>query len=117
MRNPPQVISDDDVDLPKTTLWPWYLVMTGSDITKPLTNLSLFVLWKGVQGIADKSVIVKRLFSGVVLLQVSKQFHSEAFLACTNFADFPVTVTPHKSLNSWKGLLDVVIWQIVLLIK
>ena len=43
---------------------------------------------KGVQGIADKSVIVKRLFSGDVLLQVSKQIHSEAFLACTNFADF-----------------------------
>ena len=97
--------TDDDVDIPKTTSWPRYLVMTGSDILKPLTNLSPFVLWKGVQGIADKSVIVKRLFSGDVLLQVSKQIHSEAFLACTNFADFPVTVTPHKSLNSCKGVI------------
>ena len=97
--------TDDDVDIPKTTSWPRYLVMTGSDILKPLTKLSPFVLWKGVQGIADKSVIVKRLFSGDVLLQVSKQIHSEAFLACTNFADFPVTVTPHKSLNSCKGVI------------
>ena len=38
--------TDDDVDIPKTTSWPRYLVMTGSDILKPLTNLSPFVLWK-----------------------------------------------------------------------
>ena len=109
--------TDDDADAPKTTSWPRYLLMTGSDILKPLTKLSPFVLWKGVQGIADKSVIVKRLFSGDVLLQVSKQIHSEAFLACTNFADFPVTVTSQSHSTVAKGLLDLVIWQIVLLIK
>ena len=46
--------TDDDVDIPKMTSWPSYLVMTGSDMTKPLTSLSPFVLRKGVQGMADK---------------------------------------------------------------
>ena len=36
--------TDNDADAPKTTSWPRYLVMTGSDILKPLTKLSPFIL-------------------------------------------------------------------------
>ena len=78
-------------------------------VTGRLCNVTIIfmainnVLWKGVQRMADKSVIVKRLFFGDVLLQVLKQIHSEAFLVCTSFADFPVT--SHKSLNSCKGVI------------
>lgn len=99
-----RVDSGDDSELPLRTC-PTFLVMTGTDETNPLRKLSPFLIYKGVQSIGDKSIGIKRLNSGDILLTVSKRSYAEKFLKCTNFVNTPVKVTPHNSLNSCKGVV------------
>ncbi len=97
--------SGEDSELPLRTYGIRFLVMTGTDEENPLKKLSPFMIYKGVQGIADKSVDIKRLNSGDILLKVTKHAHAENFLNCTSFVDVPVKVTNHRSLNSCKGVV------------
>ena len=80
--------------------------MTSTDGGKTLSNLSPFAIHKGVKGIAGGEVTIKRQFSGDIYLTCSKKSQSDNLLKCVLFCGIaPVAVTPHKSLNSSKGVV------------
>ena len=96
------------VDEPGTSTGPWprYLIMTSSDEGKTLNTLSPFAIHKGVNGIAGGDVTIKRQFNSDIYLTCSKKSQSDNLLKCVLFGNIaPVVVTPHRSLNSSKGVV------------
>lgn len=84
--------------------WPRFLVMEGTDNDNSLKKLSPFAVSKGILGIAGEPKSVKVISQGL-LIEVSKKTHSDNLLKCTEIAFVPVKVTPHKTLNSRKGVI------------
>ncbi len=86
--------------------WPRYLIMSATDADKRFCSLSPFAIFKGVKGIAGDGVVMKRLFNGDVVLTCSTKSQSDNLLKCVSFGNIaPVVVTPHKFLNSSKGVI------------
>ncbi len=108
-------LSDDDQplftlptqqsDQPRVATWPRFLVAHATDQEKPLDKLSIFVLEKVLQGVAGVPTTLKRLRFGDLLIELERKSHAENLLNCNHFLDTPVTVQPHKTLNSCKGIV------------
>ena len=79
--------------------------MKGTDENQPLSKISPFAIAKGITGIADKYVKIKRLQDGNLLLECNKRSQSENLLRSTVLALAPVSVSPHVTLNSCKGVV------------
>ena len=94
--------SDSDTDM---TTWPRFLIMEGTDLQHPLHKLSPFAIHKGILGISGEPVSVKKLRSGQILIEFDKQHYSTNLLKCKSFVQIPVQVTPHKTLNTKKGII------------
>ena len=48
---------------------------------------------------------MKRLWSGDLLVEVTRQTQAENLLKLSQSATVPVTVSPHRSLNTSKGVI------------
>ena len=84
--------------------WPRFLVMESTDENSSLKKLSPFAIAKGIKGIAGEPKDVKAVGNGL-LIEVSLRAHSNNLLKTTNFISIPVKVTPHRSLNTRKGVI------------
>lgn len=102
-RNKPSVDSDDDKVEPVKN-WPRFLVMESIDDNNSLKKLSPFAVAKGIKGIAGEPKDVKVIRSGL-LIEVTRKIHSDNLLKTTTFVAIPVRVTPHKFLNTRKGVI------------
>ena len=80
-------------------------LMECTDPQHPLHKLSPFAIHKGILGISGEPVGVKKLRSGQILVEFDKQHYSTNLLKCKSFAQIPVQVIPHKSLNIKKGII------------
>ncbi|GFT57516.1 putative RNA-directed DNA polymerase from transposon X-element [Trichonephila clavipes] len=60
---------------------------------------------KAVQGSAGSVKSIKKLPSGDLLIETATQAQSINLLQCTNLSNIPITATPHKTLNSSKGVI------------
>ena len=97
--------SGSSSDPEATPNWPRFLVISSSGDDKTLSNLSPFALNKGVEGIVGTPKSIKRLRSGDLLVEVSRNTQADNLLKCKKLVDVPVRVTPHRSLNSSKGVI------------
>lgn len=85
--------------------WPKYLVIQDVNQTESsILSLSPFAIAKGIEGIAGEPKTVKKLRDGI-LVEVTKKSHSDNLLKCGTFVNHPVTVSPHRTLNSSKGVI------------
>jgi hypothetical protein len=91
-------------DLCATDAWPRFLVMESVNQDQPLSKVSPFVIEKAMKGICN-AVNVKKLRSGVLLIEVSRPEQATNLLKQTQFANIPVRVTPHRTMNSCKGVI------------
>ena len=66
---------------------------------------STFAIQKGIQGLVGEPKTIKRLRSGDLLIEVDRETHSTKLLAITELAQVPVKVSPHRTLNTSKGVL------------
>ena len=85
--------------------FPRFLMMTSGDDEKSLSRLSTFAIQKGIQGLVGEPKTIKRLRSGDLLIEVDRETHSTKLLAITELAQVPVKVSPHRTLNTPKGVL------------
>ena len=85
--------------------WARWLVVKATDPQLPLSGLSPFAISKGLKGMAGEPKSVKRLYSGDLLVEMQQQKHSELLQKTKILVDRPVSVTPHRSLNSSKGVI------------
>src|SRR6266516_2030253 len=91
-------------DLCATDASPRFLMMESTNQDTPLSKLSPFVIEKSMKGLCDV-VDIKKLRSGVLLIEVSRPAQATNLLKQTTFAMVPVKVTPHRTLNSCKGVI------------
>ena len=85
--------------------WPRFLVMQDSvKDSAALKKLSPFAISKGLIGIAGEPKSVKKTSFGL-LIEVSKKSHADNLLKTEAFANIPVKVTPHRTLNIVKGVI------------
>src|SRR6267154_3187635 len=90
-------------DLCATDAWPRFLVMESLE-EKSLSRLSPFIIEKAMKGICDV-VDAKKLRSGALLIEVSRPAQATNLLMQTTFAMISVKVTPHRTMNSCKGVI------------
>lgn len=99
------LVETDESDVEVGDVWPRFLLIQPTDKAKPLTSLSPFALYKGIQGLAGTPENMKKLRSGDVLVEVSKKAHCVGLLRSKILVGIPVKVSAHKTLNIKKGVV------------
>jgi hypothetical protein len=92
--------------------WPHFFVLHSLDPSQPLSALSPFKIWNEIIAklSKDKEEIQKpkkmsKLASGDYLAEVDKQTLSQDIRLIKTIQDIPISVIPHKTLNSSKGII------------
>ncbi|GFY21424.1 uncharacterized protein TNCV_1165721 [Trichonephila clavipes] len=67
---------------------------------------SPFLIQKALVGIGGEPKSVKRLRSGDLLIETNSTLQTKSFLLAKSFLDCPVSVVPHKSLNTCRGVIS-----------
>ena len=82
------------------------LIIIHSEVEgKDISLLSPFLIEKAIMSIAGEPKSIKNLRSGDLLIQCTKQPHEANLLKMKTFCRLKCTVTPHKSLNTSKGVV------------
>lgn len=91
------IISDDESSFPS------FLVVEPTSPKK--IDLSIFGIQKLLKCAVGDVKNAKKLRNGSVLLEVTSRTQAELALKMQTWVDTPVKVTPHRSLNSCKGVI------------
>ena len=92
---------DPDWDL----AWPRFIVLTPVNENEPLTKLSPFAVEKAISGRFGTVKKVTKMKSGSLLIEASRAKQSRMIRDTTHFLNIDVRATPHRSLNSSKGVI------------
>ncbi|GFV88312.1 RNA-directed DNA polymerase from mobile element jockey [Trichonephila clavipes] len=71
-----------------------------------MSKISPFTIHKTLIGIGGEPKSVKRLRSGDLLIETMSDLQTKSFLLAKTFFNSPVTVSPHKTLNSGRGVIS-----------
>ncbi|GFU70751.1 RNA-directed DNA polymerase from mobile element jockey [Trichonephila clavipes] len=70
-----------------------------------MSKISPFTIHKTLIRIGGEPKFVKRLRSGDLLIETMSDLQTKSFLLAKTFLNSPVTVSPHKTLNSCRGVI------------
>jgi len=82
----------------------WFVVHV-TDESKPIGRLSPFLIDKALKAAAGDLKTVTRLQKGDILLEASTSTQSRCLSHLKDIVGCPVSVTPHRTLNSCKGVI------------
>lgn len=82
-----------------------FIVVKSKDQEKPLKSLSVFIIEKSLEGSIGHPKSVKFLGSGDLLVETASEKQTNGLLKCTHLFGVEIEATPHKSLNSSKGII------------
>ncbi|GFV78145.1 uncharacterized protein TNCV_3045241 [Trichonephila clavipes] len=71
-----------------------------------MSKISPFAIHKTLIGIGGEPKSVKRLHSGDLLIETISDLQTKSFVLAKSFLNSPVTVSPHKTLNSCRGVIS-----------
>lgn len=98
--------SDSDAEVRKQVgSWPSWLLIDAADESRPLSGLSPFAIAKGIKGLSGEPKSITKLRNGSLLVECATQLHSNMLLKSTSLIDRPIRVSPHRTLNSSKGVI------------
>eukprot|EP00745_Piridium_sociabile_P035476 TRINITY_DN619_c0_g2_i1.p1 TRINITY_DN619_c0_g2~~TRINITY_DN619_c0_g2_i1.p1 ORF type:complete len:451 (-),score=53.34 TRINITY_DN619_c0_g2_i1:176-1528(-) len=98
--------SDSDAEVRKQVgSWPSWLLIDAADESKPLSGLSPFAIAKGIKGLSGEPKSIKKLRNGSLLVECATQMHSHMLMKSKSLIDRPIRVSPHRTLNSSKGVI------------
>ncbi|XP_055951582.1 uncharacterized protein LOC129987649 [Argiope bruennichi] len=83
-----------------------YLILTTTDKSRNLFSFSPFAIHKAITGIGGEPKSVKKLKSGDFLIETLSSSQTKSFLNAKTLLDIPISITPHKSLNSVRGVIS-----------
>ncbi|XP_063427392.1 uncharacterized protein LOC134710906 [Mytilus trossulus] len=95
---------DDSEPCREDDSWPRFIVIKGTE-EKPISKISPFVIHKQIQSVAGTVKKVSKLRSGNLLVECSNKSQSTNLLTMSTISNFPVSASPHNSLNSCKGII------------
>ena len=84
--------------------FPKFLVIQSKEKNQ-ITSLSPFIIEKQIESLISTPKNVKKLKNGTLLVEKNRKSQSENLLKITKFFNLNVTVTEHKTLNSYKGII------------
>ncbi|GFX00252.1 uncharacterized protein TNCV_297411 [Trichonephila clavipes] len=64
------------------------------------------IIHKALIGIGGEPKSIKKLRSGDLLIETASALQSKSFLLAKTFLDSPLTVSPHRALNSCRGIIS-----------
>ncbi|GFT74249.1 uncharacterized protein TNCV_5034591 [Trichonephila clavipes] len=73
---------------------------------KEMSNKSPFAIHKAILGIGGEPKSIKRLRSGDLLIETISDLQMKSFLLAKTFLNSPVNASPHKTLNSCRGVIS-----------
>ena len=79
--------------------------ISSTEDSQPLSALSPFVLAKALFAQIGTLKTIKRLQRGDVLVETDGQLYSARLQELSELVRVPVQVTPHRSLNTCKGVI------------
>ena len=82
----------------------WFVVQSV-DSEHPISKLSPFILDKAIRSAVGTVKTIRSLRNGDFLLEVSSAVQSRIVNKLDNLAGCPVTASPHRTLNSCKGVI------------
>ena len=85
--------------------WVKFFEIVSTDESKPVSKVSPFVIEKTMQSLVGTVKSIKKLRKGSLLVEVASQAQSKNIVKMDKLANSPVLVSPHKSLNSSKGVI------------
>ena len=90
---------------PTANVYDRYFVIKSQSVEKPLYKLSPFVVEKSFKAAVGTAQSVRRLRDGNILVEVANATQSHKIAKLQTLADCPITVSPHRSLNTCKGVI------------
>lgn len=104
--------SDSECELiPKTSssprtvdTWPRFIVIHSKREKKSASRINPFLVGETLRGVVGRPEAT-RLRSGDLLVQCQKKSHATALLKLCKIGDYDVETSPHKTLNSCKGVV------------
>ncbi|GFU90287.1 uncharacterized protein TNCV_2717451 [Trichonephila clavipes] len=75
-------------------------------LNNDMSKMSPFAIHKALIGIGSEPKSVKGLRSGDLLFETSSALQTKSRLLATSFLDSPLTIRPHKSLNTSRGVIS-----------
>ncbi|GBN14118.1 hypothetical protein AVEN_209193-1 [Araneus ventricosus] len=83
-----------------------FLILSSSDKSRTLSTVSPFAIYKGISGIRGEPKAVRKLKSGDFLIETFPSTQIKSFLLAKTLLDIPISVIPHTSLNSVRGVIS-----------
>ncbi|GFV14069.1 putative RNA-directed DNA polymerase from transposon BS [Trichonephila clavipes] len=71
-----------------------------------MSTKSPFAIHKALLGIGGEPKSIKRLRSKDLLIETNSDLQTKSFLLAKTFLNSPVTISPHKTLNSCRGVIS-----------
>ena len=108
-RSRQQSSSSADEDFPLLAAWvpsPWPRFLVIEAVDGALQKVSSIKICHQLKEIIGSHDNTKRLRSGALLVQVTSRGQSETLLKARTLFGIPVTVKPHNSLNTCKGVIQ-----------
>ncbi|KAM7293541.1 hypothetical protein ISCGN_026671 [Ixodes scapularis] len=99
---PEQVIAK----APETEHFVKFFVVHSEDNQRPAAKLSPFIVAKVLEHLIGHSYQAKKLHSGDLLVEVTTQEQSVAIQKMKSIVETSVTVTPHRTLNTVRGVIS-----------
>ncbi|GFW34518.1 RNA-directed DNA polymerase from mobile element jockey [Trichonephila clavipes] len=93
-----------DLDVDKLSLHTRFLIISLTN--NEMSKVSPFAIQKALIGIGGEPKSVKRLRSGDLLIETNSALQTKSFLLAKHFLNSPVTINPHKTLNSCRGIIS-----------
>ena len=99
------------LDSVQISSWPRFLLIKGTDNERPLFKLSPFAVNKAIVAVLGSDPFkTKKLRNGEILIEVDKEAQSNKLLKTTKLHltmenAIHITVSPHYSLNTKKGVI------------
>ncbi|GFU95040.1 putative RNA-directed DNA polymerase from transposon X-element [Trichonephila clavipes] len=93
-----------DLDVDKLSLHTRFLIISLPN--NEISKVSPFAIQKALIGIGGEPKSVKRLRSGDLLVETNSALQTKSFLLAKHFLNSPVTINPHKTLNSCCGIIS-----------
>ena len=97
--------SQSKSSLPKKPYVLRFLIIHSEVEGKDISLLSPFLIHKTIMSMAGEPKSIKNLRSGDLLIQCAKEPHEKSLLKMKTFCGLKCSVTPHKSLNTSKGIV------------
>jgi len=96
---------EDETFLPEQQNYCRFYVISGENENSSLSALSPFVLGKALYSEIGTLKLIRKMPKGDILVETDSRVYADKLQRLTELGGVPVKVTPHRTLNTCKGVI------------